>query len=237
MFWIHGGGFAAGSGQELKSYHGENLARRGDVVVVSINHRLNMLGYLNLAGFSEKYAASVNVGMMDIVAALEWVRDNISNLGGDPANVTIFGQSGGGSKVSNLMVMPSAKGLFHRAAVHSGSALRTGSMENSAKLAAAVVAELGLNPSTIDQIQKVPYERLLASVNAAQAKLRGGQPAGGGGGGALGLSPAVDGKLIPAHPFDPTAPQITARVPMLIGTVLNERSPSAFNPKLELMAS
>ena len=233
MVWLHGGGYAAGSGQELKSYHGESLARRGDVVVVSINHRLNCLGYLNLAQFGERYASSVNVGMLDIVLALEWVRDNISNFGGDPNNVLIFGQSGGGAKVSVLMAMPTAKGLFHKAVVQSGSSLRAGSMENSATLASGVVSELGLSSTTIDQIQTVPYEKLLAAVNAAQAKLRAGQTAPGPG--MMGLSPAVDGKILPSHPFDPTGPQLSANVPMLIGTVLNERSPSMGNSKAESM--
>ncbi len=117
MLWLHGGGYTAGSGQELRSYDGENLARRGDVVVVSLNHRLNVLGYLDLSGYGDQYAASGNLGMLDIVAALEWVRDNIENFGGDPGSVTIFGQSGGGGKVSALMAMPAAKGLFHRAIV------------------------------------------------------------------------------------------------------------------------
>src|SRR5690242_2242257 len=124
MFWIHGGGYSAGSGQELKSYDGENLARRGDVVVVSVNHRLNSLGYLNLAEYGERWAASANVGMLDLVASLEWVRDNIGDFGGDRNSVTIFGQSGGGSKVGVLMAMPSAKGLFHKGIVESGSSLR-----------------------------------------------------------------------------------------------------------------
>lgn len=234
MFWIHGGGYTAGSGQELKSYYGENLARRGDVVVVSINHRLNCLGYLNLAEYGDSYGASVNVGNLDIVAALEWVRDNIANFGGDPGNVMIFGQSGGGSKVSHLMAMPAAKGLFHKAAVQSGSALRSGSMENSAKLAAATLQELGISRSDIGRLHDVPYEKLLGAVGAAQRKLGGGRPAGPGGGG-FGLSPAVDGKILPAHPFDPSAPQLTAGVPMLIGTVLNERSISAYDSKLEAM--
>lgn len=233
LFWLHGGGFAAGSGQELKSYEGKNLARRGDVVVVSINHRLNVLGYLNLAQYGEKYANSVNVGMMDTVAALEWVRDNIAEFGGDPGNVTIFGQSGGGAKVSLLMAMPSAKGLFHKAAVQSGSMLRAGSMESSAKMAAAVVEELGLGASSIDQIQTVPFEKLWGAVEAAETKLNGGRrPAFGAG---FGLAPAVDGKILPNHPFDPEAPAISAHVPMLIGTVMNESSISAFNPKLETM--
>ena len=125
MVWLHGGGFSAGSGQELKAYEGEALARRGDVVVVSLNHRLNVLGYLNLAEYGAKYEASANAGMLDLVVALEWVRDNITNFGGDPGNVMIFGQSGGGSKVSTLMAMPSARGLFHKAAIQSGSARQT----------------------------------------------------------------------------------------------------------------
>jgi para-nitrobenzyl esterase len=232
MFWIHGGGYTAGSGQELKSYYGENLARRGDVVVVSINHRLNCLGHLNLAENGEKYAGSVNVGLVDIVAALEWVRDNIANFGGDPGNVLIFGQSGGGSKVSHLMAMPSAKGLFHKAAVQSGSALRSGSIESSMKLAAGTLQELGISSTNIAQIHDVAYEKLLGATNAAQRKIGAGRGAGGEG---FGLAPAVDGRIVPAHPFDPAAPQISAGVPMLIGTVLNERSISAYDTKLESM--
>jgi len=232
MFWIHGGGYTAGSGQELKSYYGENLARRGDVVVVSINHRLNCLGHLNLAEYGEKYAASVNVGLVDIVAALEWVHDNIANFGGDPGNVLIFGQSGGGGKVSHLLAMPSAKGLFHKAAVQSGSTLRSGSMESSMKLTSGTLQELGISGANIAQIHDVPHEKLLGATSAAQRKMGGGRGPGGGG---FGLSPAVDGKIVPAHPFDPAAPQISSGVPMLIGTVLNERSISAYDAKLESM--
>jgi para-nitrobenzyl esterase len=232
MFWIHGGGYTAGSGQELKSYYGENLARRGDVVVVSINHRLNCLGHLNLVEYGEKYAGSVNAGLVDIVAALEWVRDNIANFGGDPGNVLIFGQSGGGGKVSHLMATPSAKGLFHKAAVQSGSTLRSGSMDGSIRLAAATLQELGITGANIAQIHDVAYEKLLGAVGAAQRKIGGGR---GNGGGGFGLSPAVDGKILPTHPFDPVAPQISAGVPMLIGTVLNERSISAYDPRLESM--
>ena len=127
MFWIHGGGYTNGNGIEHDGYNGENLARSGDVVFCSINHRLGPLGYCNLAGVGgEKYAASGNVGMLDIVAALEWVRDNIANFGGDPGNVTIMGQSGGGAKVCVLTAMPSAKGLFHKAVVLSGASVRAG---------------------------------------------------------------------------------------------------------------
>ena len=161
MVWLHGGGWAAGSGQEQPAYNGENLSRRGDVVVVSLNHRLNILGYLSLAAYGEEYADSTNAGVLDLVAALEWVRDNITAFGGDPGNVTIFGQSGGGAKVSTLASMPMAKGLFHRGVVQSGSTLRLGDAEDAAKLAAAVVVELGLSKATIDKFQTVRYARLL----------------------------------------------------------------------------
>ena len=121
MVWLHGGGFVAGSGHDLPAFDGENLARRGDVVVVTLNHRLNLLGYLDLSDYGSEYAASGNVGMLDIVAALEWVRDNIAEFGGDPNRVTIFGQSGGGAKVSALMGMPSARGLIARYVPAAGS--------------------------------------------------------------------------------------------------------------------
>ena len=227
MVWIHGGQFLAGSGQELKSYHGENLSRRGDVVVVTLNHRLNVLGYLDLGAYGERYASSANAGMLDIVAALQWVRDNIAAFGGDPGNVTIFGQSGGGAKVSALMAMPAAKGLFHRAAVQSGSGLRMVSAETSARIAAATLAELGLTGAQVDRLHTLPHARLLEAAQTAQRKMSG---AGGGPGGLqrlvttdrMGLAAVVDGKILPHHPFDPAAPAVSANVPMLIGSTLNE---------------
>lgn len=222
MVWLHGGDFEAGSGQELKAYDGENLARRGDVVVVTLNHRLNALGYLNLAEYGEKYASSGNVGMLDLVLALEWVRDNIVAFGGDPGTVLIFGYSGGGSKVGTLMAMPAAKGLFHRAVVQSADlgqirGLRQLTTEDSAKLAAALVAELGLGLSRIDELQTVPYERLRDAARAATRRLPGLPHSGWG--------PVVDGTILPHHPFDPIAPAISATVPMMIGTVLNDQPP------------
>jgi para-nitrobenzyl esterase len=130
MFWIHGGGFTNGSSQELPSYEGENLSKKGDVVVVSINHRLNVLGFLDLSAYGEKYKASANLSMLDMKAALEWVKNNAANFGGAPNNVTIFGQSGGGAKVNTLMAMPSAKGLFHKGINQSGS-FRTAMLEKT----------------------------------------------------------------------------------------------------------
>jgi para-nitrobenzyl esterase len=235
LFWIHGGGYSAGSGQELKSYDGENLARRGDVVVVSVNHRLNSLGYLNLAQYGERWASSANVGMLDLVASLEWVRDNIANFGGDPGSVTIFGQSGGGSKVGVLMAMPSAKGLFHRGIVESGSSLRQSEPASSGRLAAAVLSELGLSGSQIERLQGLPVEQVVAAGVTAQRKLT---PPGGnvpGSGGGVSWGPTVDGKILPNHAFDPGAPAISANVPMIIGTVLNEFTTGIGHPEYESM--
>jgi para-nitrobenzyl esterase len=238
MVWLHGGGYTAGSGQELRSYDGENLARRGDVVVVSLNHRLNVFGYLDLSKFG--YAASGNAGMLDIVAALEWVRDNIENFGGDPHLVTIFGQSGGGGKVSTLMAMPAANGLFHRAIVESGSILQGIPQENAQKLADAIVSELGLTEATIGQIQTLPYQQILT---AADKVLRERRPKVAGGipnfrrlSALLGFGPVVDGKALPNHPFDPAAPAMSAHVPMIIGTTLNEFVTAINHPEYEAMS-
>jgi para-nitrobenzyl esterase len=235
LFWIHGGGYSAGSGQELKSYDGENLARRGDVVVVSVNHRLNSLGYLNLAEYASRWADSANVGMLDLVASLEWVRDNIGNFGGDRNSVTIFGQSGGGGKVGVLMAMPSAKGLFHKAIVESGSSLRQSTPESSAKLAAGVLSELGLTRSQIERLQELPYEVVVAAGVTAQRKLA--APGGSlpGSGTRVNWGPTVDGRVLPQHAFDPTAPAISANVPMIIGTVLNEFTTGIGHPEYESM--
>src|SRR6266436_5019258 len=143
MVYMHGGGFSGGSGHDLLSYDGENLTRNHDVVVVTHNHRLNVYGYLNLQElWGEEYSISANVGLLDLVAVLEWVRDNIANFGGDPGSVTIFGQSGGGGKVVALMAMPAAKGLFHRAIVQSGPFLKSLSPDYSGRLAELVLTEL-----------------------------------------------------------------------------------------------
>jgi para-nitrobenzyl esterase len=234
MVWLHGGGFSIGSAQQEHFYDGENLSRRGDVVVVSVNHRLGALGFLNLTQVGgAKYAGSANTGMLDLVAALEWVRDNIANFGGDPGCVSIFGQSGGGGKVGCLMAMPSAKGLFHRAIVQSGSSLRVGTMEDSARLAAAVLVELGLGASRLDEIQTLPAARLVDAGAAALRKLDGAPGSPAARSQRSGWGPVVDGLFLPSHPFDPVAPSLSAHVPMIIGTVMNESSPSAFNAKLE----
>jgi para-nitrobenzyl esterase len=230
MVWLHGGGFSAGSGQELKAYYGERIARRGDVVLVSLNHRLNVFGCLDLSKYGEEYASSANVGMLDLVAALEWVRDNISYFGGDPGNVMIFGQSGGGSKVSTLMAMPAAKGLFHKAAIESGSSLRQNTPESSEKLAAALFDVLGLSPSQVSKLRNVPFERLAQAQQEALLKAFP-EPAVLGNG--WGWRPTPDGRILPSQPFDPVAPAISAGIPLLVGSVLNEMTHGINHPEYE----
>jgi para-nitrobenzyl esterase len=233
MVWLHGGGYVAGNGQEHPGYDGENLSHRGDGVVISLNHRLGVLGYLDLSEYGERYASSGNVGNLDIVAALEWVRGNIAGFGGDPGNVTIFGQSGGGSKVSTLMAMPSAVGLLHRGIVQSGSSLRQATPDSSRKLAAAVVEELGLRSSNIGQIHELPYDRIVQAGIAALRKLRPVTPSPPTPAGAFNWGPVVDGKILPNHAWDPTAPSYSARVPLLVGTTLNEFTTALGNPANE----
>jgi para-nitrobenzyl esterase len=209
MVWIHGGGYTYSSGTTLAA-DGTNLARSGDVTVVCLNHRLTVFGHLFLAELGgTKYADSGNVGMLDLVAALEWVRDNIARFGGDPANVTIFGQSGGGGKVSTLLAMPAAKGLFHKAVVESGSTLKQLSREAATKNAEKVLAQLGLKRDAVDDLQKLPVEKLLAAANAN---------------GGIRLGPVVDGKALPRDPFEPAAPEVSLDVPVMIGTAETEGS-------------
>ena len=230
MFWIHGGGFAQESGS-WPWIDGEALARRGDVVVITINHRLNIFGYLHLGDVGgEKYAASGNVGMLDLVAGLEWVRDNVERFGGDPGNVMIFGESGGGAKTCTLLAMPAAKGLFHRAAIQSGSWLRATPRENANQTAKAVLDELNIPASRVDELQTLPVARLLALKAGAMGPLpprRGALR--------LGYAPVVDGRILPSHPFDPTAPTASAGIPLLVGcteyeaTLFYLRDDAAFN--------
>ena len=230
MVWLHGGGYSAGSGQELPSYDGKNLASAGDVVVVSLNHRLNVLGFLDLSAYGEKYAKSGNAGLLDLVAALEWVRDNIGAFGGDPSNVTIFGQSGGGGKVTILMATPSAKGLFHKAVVQSGAMLRTMDSKWSRRIGAAVVRELGIAPGRIDDICNVPYDKLLAAGEKAVAEVKAEAEKAGFASFIFGWAPTVDGSVLPCQPFDPQAPEQSEDIPMLIGTTLHEFTLSTYVP-------
>jgi para-nitrobenzyl esterase len=212
MVWLHGGGFTSGSGG-FTCYSGQELARKHDVVVVTVNHRLTVFGYLYFAGIGgEKFAQSSNVGMLDIVSALEWVRDNAAAIGGDATNVTIFGQSGGGAKVSVLMAMPSAKGLFHRAIVQSGADVKGVPVDVANKSAEMFLSRLNLKPDQVGELQKLSMDQLLAAI----------PPGGGPGSPGLALAPVVDGKTLHSDPFDPTAPAISADIPLMIGTTETE---------------
>jgi para-nitrobenzyl esterase len=223
MVYMHGGGFSGGSDHDLLSYEGESLARNHDVVVVTHNHRLNVHGYLNLEAIGgEEFAMSANVGMLDIVAVLEWVRANIVNFGGDPDCVTIFGQSGGGGKVAALMAMPVAKGLFHRAIIQSGPFLKALSPDYSHRIAELIFDELGLSRSQVKELQKIPVYRLTGAAVEAMKKMFKPQPSLRGTFGESGWGPTVDGRVLPSHPFDPGAPAMSADVPLITGTDLNE---------------
>lgn len=230
MVWLHGGGYSAGSGQELPSYDGTSLAKQGDVVVITLNHRLNVLGFLDLSAYGDKYAKSGNVGLLDLVAALQWVNKNIASFGGDADNVTIFGQSGGGGKVSTLLATPSAEGLFHKAIVQSGSMLRTMESKYSRRIGKAVIEELGLKSSQIDDLQTIPYEQLLAAGEKAMARVKAEAEKEGISTFIFGWAPTVDGDVLPAQPFDPQAPAQSKGIPLMIGTTLHEFTMSTYVP-------
>jgi len=233
LVWLHGGGFTNGNGIEQDGYNGENLARFGDVVVCSLNHRLGPLGYCNLAGVAgERFAASGNVGMLDIVQALEWVRDNIASFGGDPANVTIIGQSGGGAKVCTLTAMPRAKGLFHKGVVLSGASPRMGEKARSEKLGAYVLQEAGLTAGEVEKLQAMPWKEYLAVAAKALEKLNA-ETGGARGGLRGGFNPVVDGVDLPQDPYYPEAAPTAASVPLIICSTLNEISPATFDPTLD----
>jgi len=220
MVWFHGGAFSFGSANNAR-LQGSRLARRGGGVVVTVNQRLNIFGHLDLSAYGAQYAQSGNAGALDMVAALEWVRENISAFGGDAGNVTIFGESGGGAKVCTLLAMPRAVGLFHKAIVQSGAATRLREPERALRLTEAVLKELGLARATVGRIHDLSIEQLKAVVEPAHKAIGPSQwplfdryP----------LGPSVDGTLIPAHPFDTGAPAIAAAVPVIVGDMKDEAS-------------
>lgn len=221
MVWFHGGGFTNGSAIEQPGYDGENLSRKGDVVVVSVNHRLNVLGFLDLSAYGEKYKGSANAGLADLVAALQWVKENIAQFGGNPDNVTIFGQSGGGGKVTAMMNTPRAKGLFNKAIVESGSS-STAYKDKSGtqKLAAALLEVLKLQPSQVDSLQKIPYERLNSAAKIAARKV----------GRGAGWGPTFDDYFFPNQPTDPQTKELSKNIPLLVGTTKNEQTVFTPNP-------
>lgn len=227
MFYIHGGGFTFGSAYELASQDGAQLARHHDVVSVTVNHRLNVLGFLDVSSIGgPAYADSLNVGMTDLVAALRWVRDNIANFGGDPACVMIYGQSGGGSKVTTLLGMPSAEGLIHRASAQSGGGGNPPGAEESREYARRVIAELGV--SDIAALQKMEWARLNEISNSVAARMNppmgaaGPTPAPGTARPRVGSGPTVDGRLITMRSFYDAAPELSKNVPLLFGSVSEE---------------
>lgn len=224
MVWIHGGGFSTGSGQEQPAYDGASLSKKGDVVIVSLNHRLNALGFLNLSSFGEKYKHSANLGLLDIVEALKWVKNNIANFGGDAQNVTIFGQSGGGRKVSSLLCMPRAKGLFHKAIVQSGSGATYMTDKYSRLIGELTAKNLGLSAANIDQIKKVPYQQLLEAGTKACNEVKKQAEADGEGLDASiwGWFATKDGDILPDHAFNNGSELITKDIPMIVGSCLNE---------------
>jgi para-nitrobenzyl esterase len=208
MVWFHGGGFNYGSGS-WPTYNGHNLAKHHDVVVVTVNHRLNIFGYLYLDQ-NGGGPGSGNAGQLDLIAALEWVRDNIEQFGGDPSRVTMFGQSGGGAKVSTLLAMPAAKGLVHRGIIQSGPGLRGESLDSAAAHTAAVLAMLQVKDA--QGLRDVPADKLLAAASRDNS------------GSALRWRPVVDNAVLPANPFDPTAPAQSADIPIIIGCTKDEQT-------------
>jgi para-nitrobenzyl esterase len=238
MVWFHGGGFTGGSSVELPSYDGENLAKKGDVVVVTVNHRLNILGFLDLSAYGDKYKSSANAGLLDLVASLEWVKANIAQFGGDPSNVTIFGQSGGGGKVTSLMNAPAAKGLFHKAIVQSGSYITSFTEASLARqVSAALLEELKLQPTQIDSLKNISYERLSAAGKKALKKVQDdmkaqGKPVAGFG---LNWGPILDGNLLPYQPGEPVAVELSKSIPLLVGSTKTEFGP--FNPAIRSLAT
>jgi para-nitrobenzyl esterase len=219
MVWLHGGAFSYGSANSPR-YDSTNLARRNDVVVIAVNHRLNVFGHLDLSRIGgERFARSGNVGVLDLVLALEWVREHAARFGGDPGNVTIFGQSGGGGKASALLAMPSAKGLFHKAIIQSGASVRFAERERTTRLAEAVLKHLGLRTDQLDALQALPLTRLQEAVAPAQGTLpRPRYPLLD----RYNFGPVIDGSTLPTHPFDPAAPSVSDDVPIMIGGTKDE---------------
>jgi para-nitrobenzyl esterase len=230
LLWFHGGGFTNGNAIEQDTYHGENLARKGDIVFCSINHRLNAFGFADFSTIDPQFKQSGNVGMLDCVAALQWIRDNIANFGGDPHNVTIMGQSGGGRKVCTLTSMPSAKGLFSKAVVLSGATNRVADKDLSEKLGERIFREAGVK--NMEELQSIPWRDYSEIAEGALRKLNAELRANGFTG-RTGWEPVVDGEVIPAQPYDPDPTPYAADIPMITCSTSQEYSPSKNDGSLE----
>jgi para-nitrobenzyl esterase len=231
LVWLHGGGYTNGNGIEQDGYDGENLSRKGDIVFVSINHRLGPIGFSDFSGIGgDKYAHSGNVGALDMIAALKWVNENITNFGGDPGNVTIMGQSGGGAKVCVLTAMPEAEGLFHKAVPLSGSTTEAMDQDYSRKVGEYILKEAGLKPSEIDKLQEMPWKEYIMIANKASRKYAEETGMTGFRGG---FGPVADGVNIPSGKFYAYAEGLSADVPMLISSTFHEWSMARNMPELE----
>ena len=228
MLWLHGGGFHVGSSNDPMTY-GKALAKKGDVVIVSVNHRLNILGYLDLSACGSNYAQSANVGMLDIVKALAWISNNIESFGGDPSNVTIFGESGGGGKVGTLMCMPSAKGLFHKAIIQSGTLVNVMTKEKSQALGQEVLKNLGLTPDDVEKLDTIAYPDLVKAGNDALLKISG--PRKPGSSTMFGFAPSADGVVLIQQPFSPGFADISNEIPLMMGSTLNELMRTVYDEK------
>lgn len=231
LVWLHGGGFTNGNGIEQDGYHGENFSKRRDVIFVSINHRLGPIGFTDLSGVGgSKYSASGNVSQLDIIASLQWVRDNIANFGGDPGNVTIMGQSGGGAKVTCTMAMPASKGLVHKGVALSGSMLRANEQEYSRKLGQYVMEAAGLTPQTLDKLQEIPWREYIDIANKALDRMRKENPTPGFRGG---FGPVADGVHVPKGEFFTNPNDHTAEMPLMICTTFHEWNATRTDAKLD----
>ncbi len=230
LVWIHGGGFTNGNAIEQDGYHGENLSKQGDIVFVSINHRLGPMGFTDLSGVGgEKYKSSGNVGMLDIIAALDWVQENITNFGGDPNNVTIIGQSGGGSKVTATLAMPSSQGKVHKAVALSGSMLKGIDPTYSKKLGGFVLQEAGLSALTLDELQQVSWREYLDIAYRALEKMRNEST----GSSRTGFAPVADGVYLPSGEFFSASDSQGSEIPLLICTTFHEWNPTRASADLD----
>ena len=229
MLWIHGGGFASGSSNMDVIFDGAALAKKGDIVVVSVNHRLNILGYCDLSACGEKYAKSGNVGMLDLVESLNWINQNIENFGGNPDDVTIFGESGGGGKVGTLMCMPDAEGLFHKAIIMSGTLINIMQQPASQNIGLALLDEFDLAKDEVSALDTIPYMELVAAGDRACEKTVGLRTPGTGI--VFGFNPTADGEVLLQQPFSPGFASVSSDIPLMIGTTYNELIRSTYGQK------